>query len=314
MPRSNKLLLSIILCTIILFTVTDTQAVWIPETDGADYLSRMFIAPTGRVVPSGVVNVAFGGAFASQGGREYLGLISAGLGDVAEFEISTSQILTNIFNFTEPIGTTTLKFNVYQGKPNSKMPTVMVALRSNRWSEVEGSGDELVGPASDGNSSNIIGVDFETHITSLYLSATSDISSLFTLHGGIVWLDVRTRNTIIRYNDFRTEPRPEDLKKGIVSFFGGVEHLMNKNTFSLIEFGARPQIKFNEDMKKITLSQLWHVMAGVRFYFSRLTALDAGVMYRSDYSGLADAEIRAGLNLGLDVAKEVERVRKKIIK
>jgi len=306
--RNNKqLIIWIVLCSLILLTTDGMAKVNLDfDADREDYLSHMFIFPTGRIIPSGMVGFSFGGAFATQGGAEYLGIFSVGLGNVAELEVSTTHIVTNIFRSSEWMGTTALRFAVYESKPGSPIPTVTLALRSNRWSDFSGTGDELSGPASPGRSS-ITDVNFETHLTSLYLSMTSELSELVTLHGGLVWHDVRTRD--IEYFGM-LEPwldEPQDLKEAIVSVFGGIEYKMNQNTFSILEFGAMPKIEFNHNMQEIQAVQLWQMMAGVRFFLSRVSAVDAGIRYRSDYSGLADAEIRAGLNIGIDIFEQIKK-------
>ncbi len=312
MCKNKQIIIWAVLCSLMLIT-TDSLAKFEFdfEADREDYLSHMFIFPTGRIIPTGMVGFAFGGAFATQGGAEYLGMFSVGLGNVAELEVSTTHIVTNIFRSSEWMGTTALRFAVYESKHESQIPTVTLALRSNRWSDFSGSGDELSGPASPGRSS-ITDVNFETHLTSLYLTMTSELSGLVTLHGGLVWHDVRTRDIYYsRYPDVvPTSNEPEDLKEAIVSVFGGIEYKMNQNTFSIFEFGAMPKIDFNHNMQEIQAVQLWQMMAGVRFFLSSLSAVDAGIRYRSDYSGLADAEIRAGLNIGIDIFEQIKKTIK----
>lgn len=310
MRNNRQIIIWAVLCSLMLLT-TDSLAKFEFDFDAdrEDYLSHMFIFPTGRIIPSGMLGFAFGGAFATQGGAEYLGMFSVGLGNVAELEVSTTHIVTNIFRSSEWMGTTALRFAVYESKPGSQIPTVTLALRSNRWSNFSGSGDELVGVASSPDNSSITEVNFETHLTSLYLSMTSELSELVTLHGGLVWHDVRTRD--IYYSSYQdtvpTSNEPEDLKEAIVSVFGGIEYKMNQNTFSMFEFGAMPKIDFNQNMQEIQAVQLWQMMAGVRFFLSRVSAVDAGIRYRSDYSGLAEAEIRAGLNVGIDIFEQISK-------
>lgn len=268
------------------------------------YFSRLFIAPTGRMLPSGIVALSFGGAFATQGGKEYLGLFSIGLGGVAELEVSTAHLVSNIFFSSKWIGTTALKFTVYNGKPETKLPKVMLAFRSNRWSSIEGSGSDLAGPANEDGSSGISSVDFKTHLTSLYLSATSELSPKLSVSGGLVWHDIRTKDLWYYTNNFKSTELT-DMKKSVVGAFGGVENLLNPTTYSLLEIGLIPEIRFDDKMEKMKIGQLWYSMVGVRFFFREMTAVDAGIKYRSDYSGLADAEIVVGLNIGIDVAKGV---------
>ncbi len=285
-----------------LYSDANTEPIY--DDPDADYLSHLFIAPKGQMIPSGVVSVAFGGAFASQGGKEYLGLFSVGLGGVAEVEVSTAHVVTNILDFSEPIGTTVLKFMVHQRRPGSHIPTFVVALRSNVWSNVEGSEDDLAGPASPG--SGVTRVEFEALQTSLYLTATADIYPTFTLHGGLVWHELRTRN--LEYGGPNPPSNPGDSKEGMVSIFAGVEHKVNETTHSIIEFGSQPRIVFDDSLQEMDVEQLWHGMAGVRFFITRFTALDAGIRYRSGFSGLADTEIHTGLNFGFDVFKGIKKM------
>ncbi|MBM3325508.1 MAG: hypothetical protein FJY65_00785 [Calditrichaeota bacterium] len=112
-----------------------------PEDAGKDFLSRLYAVPTGRMLPTGAVSLAFGGAFATQGGGEWLGLFSVGLGGIAEFEFSTTHILSNIFSFSEPIGTTALKFRLLDRNSAGRGFDCSMALRSNRWSSVDISSD-----------------------------------------------------------------------------------------------------------------------------------------------------------------------------
>jgi len=303
---STNLIRLVFVILLICAVITPVKA----EDNGTngDYLSRLFISPKGSMLPSGVINIALGGSFASQGGHEYLGLFSVGLGDVAEFEVSTSHLVTNIIKDSEPIGTTALKFKLYQNKPGSYIPTFIMALRSNHWSSIsEDSRDEMSGPA--GGDDGLSGVDFETHLTSLYLTAGYELSSQFTLHGGVVWHEMMTRN--LEYYSMEQHDTPGNLKDGVVSVFAGLEHTINPHTHSILEFGSKPRLEFAEDLEKIKVKQLWHGMAGIRFYVKEIVSFDSAIRYRSDYSGLSDAEIRAGLNVGFDLRKELEKVRKK---
>lgn len=306
--KGQKSLSIFFLAVIVLLTFsTSSFADDSADLSGVNYLSRMFISPTGKMIPSGVINIAFGGAFTSQGGREYLGLFSVGLGGVAEFEVSTSHILTNIFNTSEPVGTSALKFILYKGKPLTAIPSVAVGLRSNRWSDFEGGRDELAGPAEDHQDPSIHSVDFEVHLTSLYLCATSEISSSFTLHGGLMWNEVRTRAVnIVPSTTSANTPLPEDMQSGKVSFILGIEHEVKNHTFSMFELSSQSKIEFDRTLLNMTLKQVTYAMAGVRFYITPLTSIDTGFRFRSDFAGLADVEIRAGLNFGFNVTKAIQ--------
>jgi len=300
--RKNMILYCVLLNAIFVCNLSAIAGEFQDSTRN-EYFSRMFIAPTGRMLPSGIVGLSFGGAFATQGGKEYLGLFSIGLGGVAELEISTAHLVSNVFSSSKWIGTTALKFTIFNGKPETVLPKVMIALRSNRWSSIEGSGSDLAGPADEDGNSGIYNIDFKTHLTSLYLSATSEFTPKLSVSGGLVWHDIRTKD--LSYNSSHQINLPENMKKSIVGAFGGVENLLNPTTYSLLEIGLIPEIRFDDKMEQMMIGQLWYSMVGVRFFFREIAAVDAGIKYRSDYSGLADAEIVVGLNIGVDIAKEV---------
>ncbi len=281
---------------------------------GKSSFSRLFAYPTGRMIPSGVLNLSFGGSFATQGGQEFLGLGAVGLGDIAEFEFSTAHVISNIFDFSDHIGTTALKFRVHEGEPETMNPTVVVALRSNTWAAVGSSErDELTGPATGDAQNSLRGVEFETHLTTLYIASTLDVHPEWSTHLSVAWDEIRIRD--IRYNydrggQFPTSA-PDDITEGILSLSVGLEHAVNARTHSIFELGSLPEIKFDESMAKLNIEPLWQGMVGVRFYVRTLTTIDAGIRYRSDYSGLSDVEIRAGLNLGIDIQKQIRRKMRK---
>ncbi len=78
-----------------------------------------------------------------------------------------------------------------------------------------------------------------------------------------------------------------------------------------MEFGGKPKIKFSNDLKDMQLETSWFAMAGVRYFLGDISSFDAGLRYRSDHASLADTEIRAGLNIGINVQKGFSDTRKK---
>ena len=299
---SKYLKIKIVVLLLLGFSILDSV---IAENVDSDYLSRLYTNPTGRIPASGVVNGAFGGAFASQGGREFSGLATAALGGVLEFGFYSSHIITNILDDATPASMIILKFSVFQPKLESRLPHAMVALCSNNWTRIKGSGGDLTGPASINIS--IEGVELNAHLTSLYLSLTSVLSPFYSVHGGVVLHDLRTKDL----NYVGATGEPGNMKETAVEVFGGVEHKMNETTHSIFEFGSKPKIKFSQDMHKLSVQYIWQIIAGMRFFFVRYTALDVGVRYRDDYSGLADTEIMLGLNLGIDVMEKIRKSRKR---
>ncbi|MFC2150537.1 hypothetical protein ACFLQV_03435 [Calditrichota bacterium] len=279
------------------------------ETPPSHLLSRMFVAPTGTTLPTGFMNLAFGGSFASQGGKEYLGLISIGLGNIAEFEVSTSHILTNVVNLSEPIGTTSLKFLLHRTKPGSQMPNIALTLRSNSWSRVQGDEGDLSGPAQPdgGGGRNVTQVDFDVHETTLFLSATKEVYPKYIAHGGLIYQELNIRD-ISFYPVNNLTP---DSKEWMIGAYFGVEHQVNELTQSILEVGSKPRIDFDDTLNDLTISNLYYLIGGVRFFLNSNASIDAAIRYRSDYDGLSDMEIRTGLNIGIDLQKEIKKKLKR---
>ena len=82
---------------------------------------------------------------------------------------------------------------------------------------------------------------------------------------------------------------------------------MNERTASIFEVGSMPWLHFDEDLEALRIKRLWYGTAGVRFFFTKWTAVDAGIRYRSNRSGLAETEIRSGVNVGIDVPRELAK-------
>ncbi len=314
--RHNAKMWQTIICLLMLFAPfslfaqDNTTAADEPDDNRmGDLMSRMYIAPTGKMLPSGMLNAAFGGSFASEGGQEYLGLISIGLGGIAEFEFSTAHVLTNIFSFTEPISTTMLKFRIYEGEPGAKIPSMVVGLRSNAWSDVgSDSRDEFEGPASPG--SGVSNFDFETHQTDLFIASTWDYLEDWAFHAGFTVHETMVKNLTFSRNNNSID-NPYEQRKQLLLPFAGIEHQINDRTHSIVEVGGKPKIKFADDLKTLGMETSWYGIAGVRYFVNDITSFDGGLRYRSDYSGLSNVEIRGGLNLGINLQRDLIDMHKR---
>jgi|GEM_PF-1040383 len=298
---------------------TQAHADTIPEFRAANQ-SRLFIAPTGRVLPSGVIMMTVGGGFASVEGGAFLGLVAVGMGGFAEIEMSTAQLLSNIFLSSETIGTTALKFRLYQFD-NSMKPSIGLALRTNAWAQTTRNQSDLTGPALEENGGVRMYSDLnlETHLTTLTLSSSADFTPKFSGHIGIVWSEVRVRN--VSYWDYYNngsslKQSKEEIQKAMLGGSLGIEYSMNPHSHLIIEGGTLPQLQFDKDIARIDsiplkmeIKPLYYGMAGLRFFFTPTTSVDAAIRYRSDYTGLSDAEIRAGFNFGIDLAGTVKNRR-----
>lgn len=97
----------------------------------------------------------------------------------------------------------------------------------------------------------------------------------------------------------------EALALGLLPFVG-LRIELNPKTFLMIEAEQIASYEFDETIPFVSEDDInveWMGIAGVRFFFFDWLALDTGVMYRSDYHGIGDAHIQAGLNVSLSLPK-----------
>jgi len=259
-------------------------------------IDRLFLTPCGKVLPSMDVNLTLGGAYGTMNRGEYLGIAAVGLGNVAELEISTWRLVSNFLRGTMALGTSSLKISII--RETQQMPSVALAFRSNpSWAKMETSGRDLTSAVS----ATVSEVSFETHFASLYLAVTKQIFSGTSINAGVSLTDMRTRAgqaILTTTPQFNTFPNHQENLPG--GFFGFTRQV-NPRTMVMGEVSTIPRYSYNPVNNNLSIDQVASVIAGFRFYFSPHFSTDAGVKYRTDYAGIADAEISVGLNVGFNV-------------
>ena len=278
------------------------------DADDPQPLARLFTVPKGRVLESMDVSLTLGGAFGSMNKGEYLGIASVGLGNVAELEISTYRLVSNLFKGTTALGTTALSVNVLKGTDDNYIPDVAITFRANpSWAQFEA----LHGDIVDDLSSLVNEVQYEMHMAALYVTFSKQLMAGFTLHGGLSLTDVRTRNgeAILAGSPALTDI--PDLQKNLYSGFIGIERNVNEQTILMAEVSGVPRFNYKPAVNILEADQVALIVAGFRFYFTPRISTDAGVKYRSDYAGIADAEISVGLNVGFSLESVAAGIRNK---
>lgn len=275
------------------------------ESFEAQPLERLFSVPSGRVLKTMEVALTLGGAYGSMNKGEYLGIASVGLGSVAELEVSTWRVVSNIFTGTTALGTTAIKVAVLTEGSNPVFPSVTVAFRLNpSWASLEFSGSDLSEEIRD----DVDEVKFETHTASLYVNVSKELTKSISLHGGLFLTDVRTRSgSAILAGGLSSGPIPDMNEDHIGGFIGFVRQV-NPRTFVMGEACSIPRYKYIPSNNQLEVDQVALIIAGFRFYFAKRISTDAGVKYRTDYEGIADAEISVGLNVGFNVQEVFTRI------
>lgn len=262
---------------------------------------RLFIIPVADVLSSLEINIGGGSAFGVRKTEErpYLGHVRIGLGDVAEVEISTVGIINRLSEGSAAIPTAAFKLKfIPEGKVR---PAFAGAIRSSLW-----------------HTEDRDTVKFQKRVATLYFVASKTFGALsFHLGASISDLRIRTRHKITDEfisptRQWEQEHDRDYYNRNLVGPFFGFRAEVNPRTMLMLEVEQIAEYDFDEDnpiLSKDDISTEWMMIAGVRFFFFNWLALDTGVMYRSDYHGIGDTQIEAGLNINLPLPRIARAIR-----
>lgn len=254
---------------------------------------RLFVIPIADVLRSMEVNLGGGTSFGvkKEEARPFLGHIRLGLGGVAEVELSTLGIINELSEGSTVIPTAAFKLRfISEGKWR---PAVAAALRSSLW-HTEERDIPLMFP-----------VKYQKRLSTLYLVASKTFNEV-SVHAGLSISDLRIRTTTTMDDPLSpTQPEidstdKEYFNKNLFGPFVGLKVQLNPKTFLMMELEQIAAFKFDESTFVVSEDDIdveWMGITGVRFFFVNWLSLDAGVMFRSDYHGIGDAHIQAGLNI-----------------
>ena len=255
---------------------------WIVQRfDTPAELSRLFNVPVADVLNSLDVSFTGGGAFGIEKERAFLGRAGLGLGDLAEIELSTLSVINTLKKGSSSVPTSAFKMRIRREK--NSFPAIAWALRSTTdW-------QNLQGETSD--------VSFRTRLTKLYVVASKRVGSIIG-HVGMGLTDVRVKSP--KGWSFR-DAGQDELRRNLWSPFVGLTVRANPKTLVMIEIEGVPQYSFTVHgiHDQDAIDNVWAGVFGVRFYFTNWLAVDTGVKYRSDFDGIADANIQASTNIVL---------------
>ncbi len=241
-------------------------------------LPRLFNVPTAEVLSSLDVYFNGGGAFGIEKERNFLGHAGLGLGDIAEVEFATQAVINSLQQGASSVPTSAFKMLVL--REQDRLPAIAASLRgTTSWHYFQG---------QDAS------VSFETRLTKLYLVATKHRGKVMA-HVGLGLTDVRVRNP----QGWRFREAGREMQRNLVAPFGGLTIQANPKAQVMLEVEGLPSYDFTAGAVHdgSAIKNIWAGVVGVRFYFTNWLAADTGVRYRSDFDGIADANIQANVNL-----------------
>lgn len=262
----KQITLSIISIFVISFSVYSSELYEPP---------RLFNIPTAPAIRSLDLNASGGVTFAT-GEFSFLGSGLIGLGDVAQFELSTFGTLSRFGEGeTDLLRTPAAGVKVYLpfDRLSKLLPAVSGAFRRSFGEEEEGK-------------------EYKRQLADLYIMASKSFFSGgkwrgFSLHAGADYLGARLTNLSSN----------EEFTENFLMPFAGIEIWIAPKVKLMGEFEWIPSFKEADPKDKI--DSIWMAIGGVRYFLTNFIAIDIGVKYREDFDSIADANIESRVALSI---------------
>ncbi|MFB0515340.1 MAG: hypothetical protein ACETWG_01900 [Candidatus Neomarinimicrobiota bacterium] len=271
---------------------------------------RLFTIPAARVLGSMDVRLMGGGAFGVAADHSFLGTVGIGLGDIAEVEFSTVRMVTNITRGAAVFPTSAFKLLLIP-KNRWHIPTLAVAFRNSaNWQDVQSDEKVLRADAAGAgfDEAGIKNIGYDTRFTTMY-GVTTVRLWLLSLHAGLSLTDVRVRDLAVQSYIAEDYADPREKQKNLIGGFFGFDIESNPQTKLMFEVQTVSNYQYNVETRTIDVTEVYLAIGGVRFFFNRWLSTDVGVWYQSTFRGLADLQIKLGLNLFLPGGSLGDKVR-----
>lgn len=251
--------------------------------------SYLFTIPAGRVVRSLDLDVAASGIFLGEGGGKPVGTSATlGLGDIAEVEIGTMEMVSSL-------GRT---------KRTHSVPAGGLRVYLSGWKYWHGLSASF--RRSGTYEERVDGVRYEEKVGNFSVMAT--MANFLTPEagseaaGGWQGIKVKTHLGMI-YVDPRLTPSPEKAQ-GFWKPFGGFE-LWRKDSRARI----MGELGWNADFQPGgRIEEIWMATGGVRFFFSKHVTADIGVKHQSNQQGLSESVMQFKLRMSFPTHLLRERI------
>jgi len=257
---------------------------------------RLFYLADANVLSSFEITLGFGThlGFASEEQRfPYLFHAGIGLGDIAELEFRSVEIVNKLGKGKPELITGALKLGLSEGRFFAAQPAVagVIRLTISNWGSEEHPKGKF---------------DFQKKLDTYHLIFSKQLKSV-RLHGGIGKniLRFRIRDAVTGEYIVALDSLNYINRQGPIRFFGGLQWRVNTFSMFMLEnwylakynlHEAQPAQNTKEDLEEQHL-----VSVGIRFFPSRGLAFDAAVIKRTGLSEVDDDGIsfKLGLNFGL---------------
>jgi hypothetical protein len=259
-------------------------------------LNRLFSIPNSKIINSLDFSFLIGSSFGFADNTGVLGTLGLGLGGYGDIEIGSESLLGSMFSSSENFTNIGIKVKILTESEN--IPGVAIGIKANNsWNSSRNDGDFIRTSESGLYDAGLRTADYDSRMTSVYAVIGKMVVPGLTLQAGIDFTDLRYKNVYVVFNEGNsTYMQNEQEREAVINFFGGFEYHLNNRTILMFELQSYPYLKVSTTDGLIKASRRIVTVAGFRFFISKWLLLDTGVRYQDNYSGLAETEIRIGLN------------------
>lgn len=259
-------------------------------------LNRLFSIPNSKIINSLDFSFLIGSSFGFADNTGVLGTLGLGLGGYGDIEIGSESLLGSMFSSSENFTNIGIKVKILTESGN--IPGVAIGIKANNsWNSSRNDGDFIRTSESGLYDAGLRTADYDSRMTSVYAVIGKMVVPGLTLQAGIDFADLRYKNVYVVFNEGNsTYMQNEQEREAVINFFGGFEYHLNNRTILMFELQSYPYLKVSTTDGLIKASRRIVTVAGFRFFISKWLLLDTGVRYQDNYSGLAETEIRIGLN------------------
>uniref|UniRef100_A0A7C4U6Q7 DUF5723 domain-containing protein n=1 Tax=candidate division WOR-3 bacterium TaxID=2052148 RepID=A0A7C4U6Q7_UNCW3 len=240
--------------------------------------SRALTTPVYDVLKSLDFFLSGGGTVGIEGEAYALGNVNMDFGDLFELEVSVSSIVNAVENKSSLLPTSTFKMKLLSS--NELKAGLTFLMKKTMWN---------------------IEYDIDTKFS--YYTRFSELMIIGGFKNNYINLNFGGKITDLRAQIKMIDSivEGEKMKKSYGGFFN-ILIQVNPKTYGIFEISDKIRINYigktHLDLDR-NVSQVISVSLGGRYFFNEFISIDAGTLWRSDYKGIGDAVINAGVNIGI---------------
>lgn len=295
--------------------VEDLRQKCLPRRHSFHDSNRLFLLPEANILESMKINLGAGTNLFNSNVQDnsplppFLVHMTVGLGDVAEFELGSIEVINELENGKPWLITGSLKFGISEGKLIKDLPALAIYVqRSASWLHKDTKGQ----------------LEYKKKLTHLLFVASKTFGPI-RLQGGaggmIPGLSIYNVDTKFHISFPRAgSPEMSDSTVHKWHFSGAVALQWRANSLIslMLEYNNLPKYAFNlhevfnqglsADSVKMVLTKQEAWLGGVRFSVTNSAFFDAGLMWRKTGKAADDFEqgmisFRLGMNVGFSIKR-----------